>query len=354
LRLLPLLHNFSDCPLELLLQVSLKRDLSFKLRSERLVLLTGAFHHFLQLVNYSLIATDLLLVCLRFGSRGSQGRGLSNTTTAGESPLRLNIVVGASLHGEVGPGLTHLRLLPTLRVHSDLHELALWRSLRLGRMLAEGINVYLLLVFVLLRNGILELIDVLSILLVFFLLHHELADEELTIVLLSFVLLPELSILLNEQAILVVYSLSNRRDELKVMLHFILSLFQVTFLIAFERLLFFELLLELDHFRVELANNIILLLLLQLLSLRFNVLNAFSELKTESIDNRRNSLLLHLFISITISTVFFIFLNKSDSELPLELLNIQTVVLLSHDVAVLSPRYVVFYFLIVFEHLLEF
>mmetsp|Transcript_6638 Transcript_6638/g.10668 ORF Transcript_6638/g.10668 Transcript_6638/m.10668 type:complete len:222 (-) Transcript_6638:413-1078(-) len=221
-------------------------------------------------------------------------------------------------------------------------------------MLAEGINVYLLLVFVLLRNGILELIDVLSILLVFFLLHHELADEELTIVLLSFVLLPELSILLNEQAILVVYSLSNRRDELKVMLHFILSLFQVTFLIAFERLLFFELLLELDHFRVELANNIILLLLLQLLSLRFNVLNAFSELKTESIDNRRNSLLLHLFISITISTVFFIFLNKSDSELPLELLNIQTVVLLSHDVAVLSPRYVVFYFLIVFEHLLEF
>jgi hypothetical protein len=56
---------------------------------------------------------------------------------------------------------------------------------------------------------------------------YELPDEELPVVLLCLVLVPQLLVLLQQRPVLVVYPLSDVRDQLQVMLQLILTVLQL-------------------------------------------------------------------------------------------------------------------------------
>ena len=131
-------------------------------------------------------------------------------------------------------------------------------------LLLELVDIDHLLVILLLGlKYLLELLDLILELLVLLLLHDKLSHKQFTVILLSLKILPQLRIFLDEQSIFIINSLSNGSYQLQVMLHFIFSLFQITLLIALEGFLFLKSLFHLEHFRVELSDNVTLLLLLQ-------------------------------------------------------------------------------------------
>ena len=101
-------------------------------------------------------------------------------------------------------------------------------------LLHEGLDVNLLLILLFLFDCLGELLDLILQLGILFLLHHELPHQELPVIFLGLEVLLELCVPLDEETVLVVNPLGNGCDELKVMLHFILSFLQISFLIAFE------------------------------------------------------------------------------------------------------------------------
>ena len=82
-------------------------------------------------------------------------------------------------------------------------------------------------------DGLSEFGDFVQHVFIFFFLHNQLTHHLLTVLLLGFELLLQLSILLDQQPVLVVNALGNRCNELEVVLHLVLSFLEITFLIVF-------------------------------------------------------------------------------------------------------------------------
>ena len=150
-----------------------------------------------------------------------------------------------------------------------------------------------------------------------------------------------LRVLLDEKSILVVDSLSDVGDELQVVLHLVFALFEVSCLVTFEALLFFEFLLHLDRFGLELSKNILLLLLLHLLPLRQNVLNRLMQF------------ILQVLNSPPVVSLGILLIPQPDPELPLQLIDGLPVLALSGNVPVLPPLDVILDLLVLIIDLLQ-
>ena len=138
------------------------------------------------------------------------------------------------------------------------------------------------------------------------------------------------------------------------MLHLVFPFLQISLLVSFKRFLLFKFFLHFYHLRVELPNDVVLLLLLKLLSLRLYILDRLSELKSQLVYHWRDSLLLaFLILSIAVGGIFVVFLDHPHSKLLLQFFDIEPVVLLSHDIPIFSSFDVILNFFVVIYNLLQ-
>lgn len=115
------------------------------------------FHHLFKLINDPLIPEDFLVLAL------SLGLGLVDKWLISLTPVALSL---------------HLRPLPSLLVHPGLHELTLgWQVLIVDILLLNIVEIDLLLIHLLSFNELPKLLNLIFVLLVFFLLHDELSHK---------------------------------------------------------------------------------------------------------------------------------------------------------------------------------
>lgn len=94
---------------------------------------------------------------------------------------------------------------------------------------------------------------------------HELPHEQLPVVLLRLVLVPQLLVLLKQRPVLVVNPLGDVGDQLQVMLQLILPVLKLRTGFSLVGLPLFHAFFKFCHLAVELADDVLLLLILELL-----------------------------------------------------------------------------------------
>ena len=185
----------------------------FKLCSCSLILPFGLINHFLELVNNTFISHYLLFIIIDDDHTGL---------------LPIDIFTSGWF-----ASLKSLWWTSSLLVNSILHESRI------------GCNIFITLQIDLLNvNGffigfswfkkLLELFNIIFVPLIFFLLHHQLPYKKLSFIFLCSEFLSKFDVLFDEYPVLVINSLSNRCNELQVMLHLVFSLFSISFLISFK------------------------------------------------------------------------------------------------------------------------
>ena len=97
-----------------------------------------------------------------------------------------------------------------------------------------GININLFFVSYFIIDQLLQSFDLFKHLVVFFFLNNNFPDCHLSILLLVPEVFFQFCIVLDKLSILVINSLSYRRYEFKIVLHFIFSLFQISFLVPLK------------------------------------------------------------------------------------------------------------------------
>ena len=267
--------------------------------------------HLLQLLQDSLVATDFLFLCfdLLLGEedewRASCCQALRTLASAKLAPLHRELLLFAAAFGPTAlEPLVH----DTLSMAGCVHM----------------VYVDLIIFFFLFFDDIFVESNLFSDLCVFLLLHDQLFDEEYSIVLLGLVLTLELCVFLHESTILIVDPLSYVGDELQVVVQFVLSVLHVRSLLALLRFPLFDLLLHLREFRVELPDDVFLLFFFELLCLGLNAVDVLVELLLQDCDDP-----LVLLRGILLK-------SETDSEFPLQLIDVFSVFLFSLNVTFLT------------------
>ena len=232
-------------------------------------------------------------------------------------------------------------------------QLALLVGLARVGLLDKRLDVDLLLILLLFADGLRKLLHFLFQFGIFFLLHDELPDQALPVVFLGLELLLELGVLLDKLSVFSVDPLSNVRDQLQVVLHFILSVLEVSFLIALERLLLFHGVSHLLHLRVEFADDVLLLLLLQLLHLGIDLINDVLDQLVGILNHLRLDVWLLGLVVVVIRKANDLLANHSDLEVLLQLIDLLSVVSLSFRESLLSPLEIILYLVVLVHHFLR-
>lgn len=220
--------------------------------------------------------------------------------------------------------------------------------------LDEGLDVDLLLILLLLLDDLGKFFHFLFQFRVLFLLHDKLPDQELSVVLLSLELLLELGVLLDQLSVFGIDPLSDVRDQLQVVLHLVLSLLEVSFLITFGGLLLLHSVSHLLPLRVEFANDVLLLLVLQLLRLGDDVFDGLLDLRVRM----HNQVGLCMLLGLLSFWYFFSEANDaladhSDFEVLLQLIDLLAVGLFPPDESLLSPAEIILYLVVLLHHFLR-
>jgi len=189
------------------------------------------------------------------------------------------------------------------------------------------IHVQIFLLFLLLDHSLIKVYLFLD-LCVLFLLHDELLDEQLSVVLLGLVLQLQLLVFLHELSVLVVDLLGDARDQLQVVVQLVLPVLQVSCLVSLLVLSLFDLLLHFGELTVELPDDVLLLLFLQFLGLRLDPINVLMKLVLQGV------------YDLLIRHISIVFVAESDSELPLEVVDVLPILLLPLHISLLPPQQV--------------
>lgn len=139
------------------------------------------------------------------------------------------------------------------------------------------------------------------------------------------------------------------------MLHLVFTLFEVTLSIAFERLLFFNLLLPLKEILVEITEHVSLLVLLHLLHFWPNILDRFFKFLFQFVNTK---LLLELFSSrnrllFLLSIIAIRIVHLPHLKLLLQLSYLDSIILLSHVVSPLPVHDVLLDLLVFIIHFFQ-
>ena len=170
-------------------------------------------------------------------------------------------------------------------------------------------------------------------------------------------LLPQFHIFLNENTVFIVNALSDRGDELKIVLHFVLPLFEIALLVALVGFLVLQLLLPFVEVLVEISDHVFFLFLLHLLLLRPDVLDGPVELFFKMINlifffdllSEPLCWVLGASFALEVSPIIaVVIIHYPDLKLRLQAGDVAPVILLSPHVTSLTPHNVIVNLFIVF------
>lgn len=252
-------------------ELSLALHLSLVLQSAHPELLALLVQHFLQFVNHALEAAHLVLFSLYFAL------GLvDQSATLLLLLLMHHVCVKSTSISASGVQLASLLLSSALLPPAA--NLALEPL-----VLVDAVDVQLFAgVFLPVFDDALVEVDLLANLGVFLLLHDQLLDQQLPVVLLRLVLALQLLVFLHQRPVFIINPLGNVSDELQVVVQLVLPVLQVGGLVTFLGLALLDLLLHLGELGVELADDVLLLLFLQLLGLRLDAVDVVVQLPLQS------------------------------------------------------------------------